>query len=274
MNRFTLNAALLVMCAVHAARADVHPNIASEFSLQVGTFFSEGDLSGSVDGNVMGENPEYDFDTQFGIAKDDNLVAAEFGWRFTPKWSAHLQYFSPDRSGTAVLEEDIEFGDVIFEQGSSVSASTGLEVLRLYFGREFSKREDMSYGIGVGLHRLEIDLSLTGNLISNGQPVINGTRSASLSAPLPNIGAWYAWSPSAKWELSARADWLSASIDEYDGSLWNGAIGANYQVFKHVGIGAKYQAFRLDLEVDKSAWNGNVELSYEGFFVYLSANWN
>ena len=93
------------------------------------------------------------------------------------------------------------------------------------------------------------------------------------TAPLPNIGAWYAWSPSPEWLLSARTDWLAASIGDYSGGLLNMAVGVDYQLSKHLGIGAKYQLIRLSLDVDKPEWTGNVELEYQGAYIYLSANW-
>ncbi len=274
MKRTVILSGVAALSGACVAQADVHPFLTDRFILQAGTFFSDSSLSGSVNGGTGGDNPEFDFQDQFGVSKSKNLGAGEFSWRFTQNWSAHLQYFNPDQTGTAVLLEDVSFGDAVFEQGSSVSASSETEVIRLFFGRDFSKREDMSYGIGAGLHRLEIGFGLTGNVIVNGQPLINETRAVGSSAPLPNIGGWYSWSPAPKWELSARVDWLEASIEEYEGGLLNAALGANYQLFKHLGIGAKYQTFRVNLDVDKPRWQGGVELEWEGAYVYLSGNWN
>jgi hypothetical protein len=45
-------------------------------------------------------------------------------------------------------------------------------------------------------------------------------------------------------------------------------------LFKHLGIGAKYQTFRVNLDVDKPRWQGGVELEWEGAYLYLSGNWN
>jgi len=58
------------------------------------------------------------------------------------------------------------------------------------------------------------------------------------SAPLPNIGGWYRYAFSPKWHLSARLDWLSASVD-----------------------------------VEKQYWRGAVDLTYQGPFISLTGNW-
>ena len=40
----------------------------------------------------------------------------------------------------------------------------------------------------------------------------------------------------------------------------------------NIGIGLKYQFFRLAVDVDDDKWHGRAELDYEGPFIYLSAN--
>jgi hypothetical protein len=274
MARFRSISAWLILLMAGSAHADVHPLLDEKVILLLGNFFSEGDFRGSLDGEVSGDHPEYDFETQFGLDSEENVPTAALLWRYTPKWSAQLQYFNPERTNTAVLQEDVEFGDVVFGQGTTISAKADVEILRIYFGREFSKRENMSYGIGAGIHWLDIDMSLTGNLIASGQQVINGTQRASASAPLPNVGAWYAWSPSPKWALFAGIDWISVSIDEYSGVLLNSVVGVNYQLSKHFGIGANYQVFRLAADIDKPSWHGDTKVSFDGAYLYLSINWN
>lgn len=266
-------ATFLLLAICNSATADTHPQLTSKFIVQGGTFLPRVDFKAGVDAGAIIENPDFDLEGQLGVSNKDTLISGNFDWRFTPKWSVHLQYFEVGRSGTAVLQEDVDFGDVIFEQGTSISAGTNSTVLRAFFGREFSKKEDRSYGIGAGLHRLSVNLSLSGDIIVNGVQEVNQTRAVGTTAPLPNIGAWYAWSPSPKWLLSARTDWLAASIGDYNGGLLNMAVGVDYQLSKHLGIGAKYQLIRLSLDVDKPEWTGNVELEYQGAYIYLSANW-
>ena len=256
------------------ANAAENPAIGDKYILFVGGFFSDVGFNGGVDGTLSGDHPEIDFNGRFGLSRSDSLASAEFGWRYTDRWSARLQYFESGRSGTAVLGEDIEFGDVVFEQGSSVSMSSGVDIFRLFFARELSTKEDRSYGVGAGLHRLGFDLTLSGDIVANGQPVIDQSRGVSATAPLPNIGGWYSWAPSQKWVVSGRVDWLAASINDYDGRLLNGSFGVDYLLSKHFGIGAKYQAVRLNLDVDRTDWQGSMELNFEGTYLYLSARWN
>jgi hypothetical protein len=39
-----------------------------------------------------------------------------------------------------------------------------------------------------------------------------------------DTGAWYMYSWSPKWMLQVRGDWLSATIGDYSGSLWDAPV--------------------------------------------------
>ena len=87
------------------------------------------------------------------------------------------------------------------------------------------------------------------------------------------MGFWYNVSPARKWLLHARIDWISASVGDYDGTLWNTAIGVNYQAFRHFGFDLSYQLFNLNVGVDRTDWQGGIDLSYRGPVLSVTASW-
>jgi hypothetical protein len=256
------------------AQSDVHPYLEDGFIVNVGAFLPRTDVDLGVDGTLTGPHPPVDFEGRIGNKREDSIFAAELIWRFGNKWSFRGQYFAGGRDAAAVLEEDIEWGDAVFEEGSFIGAGTDIEVARLFFARDFSASPQHEFGFGLGFHRLEIGGYLTGTAIINGETFMAETRSVSAVAPLPNIGGWYAYSPSEKWIFDARLDWLEAEIGDYGGGLLNAAAGVNYQAFSHFGIGLKYQIFHLNLDVNKPNWHGDFELTYQGLYLFLSANWH
>ena len=247
----------------------VHPLLNSKYAIQAGVYFPSKDFRIGVDGSVSGDDQDFDFDEVAKLRDSDEVFALEFKWRFGEKWSSSLQYFKNELDGKAVLEEDIEWGDRLILAGSSVTAGTHLELTRVFFGRSFNSRDKVDTGIGLGIHWLDIGAFVRTEV--NGVPGEKST--ADVSGPLPNIGAWYHYSPAPKWLVGGRIDWLDASYDKYDGSIINFAAGANYQLFKYVGVGVKYQLFRLNVDINNKHWHGSAKLDYDGAFVYLSAQW-
>ena len=91
--------------------------------------------------------------------------------------------------------------------------------------------------------------------------------------PIPNVGALYQYSPSRKWLISARVDWLSASVGNYSGSIWNANLSANYQMGEHVGVGLGYQFFEIDGKLTEENWKGDVRMQFSGPTFQVSGFW-
>ena len=155
-------------------------------------------------------------------------------------------------SGEQSAFADVEWRDVVFQQGSSVAIGHDFELIRVFFARRFeSKKDHHEFGVGGGLHWIGLGACIEGNAIIAGGGNAFRTESVSVTAPLPNIGAWYTYSISPDWALKARLDWLRFNIGEYDGGLINASFGINYRVFKYAGIGLSYNIFDLDVGINK-----------------------
>ena len=172
-----------------------------------------------------------------------------------------------------MLGEDVNWEDVTFKAGSNVGVGVDLSVARLFFGRTFSSGPRHEFGLGAGLHWLEIGAFLEGEVFINDESRGFDRRSVSADFPLPNLGGWYDYAFSPKWMATARIDGLYVDIGDYKGGLWNSSLGVQYQAFRHVGFLLAYQVIRLDVDVDKSGWRGAVELTYKGPFLAVTANW-
>ena len=249
-----------------------HPHIDGKYSVDVGVYFPEREFKVAVNGQVPDVDREIDFEQNLGISSSDETMAINFGWRFRDNWLLSTQYFSSDNTSTAILSEDVEWADDVFIQGSSVLAGQEFSIIRAFVAYEFRNDGNQVFGIGGGLHRLEIGASIAGDIITPTGNV-TGVRAVDADGILPNIGAWYIYSLTERLALSARLDWIGASIDEYDGRLVNASVGANYQFFEHFGVGLSYNHLELDFGITKSDWRGTATTTYEGAFIHLSAYW-
>ena len=190
-------------------------------------------------------------------------------WRFGKKWSLRMQNFQEDRRHRFVVEEDIEWGDEVIQAGSNAFIGSDFKITRVFFARAFDTDPQVEYGIGLGIHWLETGAFIGVEVVD----VATEFSAVDASGPLPNIGAWYYYSPSEKWYLGTRLDWLQVSLGDYAGRLINFSAGTNYQLSRHFGIGLNYQVFSLAVDVKKSDWRGQVETSYSGLYFSLSGNW-
>jgi hypothetical protein len=114
---------------------------------------------------------------------------------------------------------------------------------------------------------------IEGDVILGGGGTAFRKETVGESGPLPNLGVWYRYSPSPRWALRSRLDWLEASVGNYDGTIINASFGLNYQASDHFGIGLDYSRVELDVDVSKSAWQGGTKITYRGLYASVSFYW-
>ncbi len=253
--------------------SNVHPYLTNKYAVDMGVFWSDRSLKISVNGTVSGANMDIDFENRLRFKRNDETFALYLGWRFGEKWSLFTQYFESSISSGAVLMEDVEWKDIVFAAGTSVVGGQDFSLFRVFFGRSFDTSDRHDFGVGAGIHWLEIDAFIEGNAILGGGGVSFRREAVSASGPLPNIGVWYQYSLSPRWALRSRLDWLEASVGDYEGKIINASFGLNYQTSDHFGIGLDYSLVELDVDVTKSDWQGRAIITYDGPYAYLSFYW-
>lgn len=269
MKLFPIAALLLALPLAVVAQDDVHPELGAKYSLDLGLFFPERDIV--LEAGATGLRG-VDFTSQLGLEKHDQMFAVDFWWRFGEKWSLSAQYFDASAAATVFLDESIEWNGLVFDDGTNVDASSDFTLYRLFFGRSFAKTDRVDFGIGAGIHWLDMSALIEGSVLVNNTVTFRRERVAA-SAPLPNIGAWYDYSLAPRWAIKARADWFQASIDEYDGRLVNFQAGINYAWFRHSGIGIAYNYFELDAGVNNPVWTGSAEIQFKGPYAFVNFYW-
>ena len=250
---------------------EYHPFLSDTFHIGTGIFYPTKTLTLRVDGSTPED--EIELDEALKLDESEATGNLNFRWRFGEKWSFWGQYWKVQSDGGAVLEEDIEWGNVVFQEGTFANGGMDISVARLFFGRTFYTRPGHEFGLGGGLHWMEMGAYLEGQILTSIGDTEFYRGNVSADFPLPNIGGWYHFSWHPKWMFQARIDWLKATVGDYSGGLWNAQAGVNWQFSKRLGLGLSYQGFILDVDVDKGNWHGKAEADQHGPILALTASW-
>ncbi len=276
---FALGALILlsVPSALLAQEYEFHPMISDNFTASLGAMKSSNSFEFRADPIAEPQPfaPDIDFGDSLGVSSTSTFFNGQLRWKFgkSKKWSLSGQYFSNNATGNSTLEEDIEWEGIIFREGTFAEAGVKLAVTRAFIGRSFFKNKQNDFGLGVGIHNLDLSAYIEGEVIVNDETTGRQKEEVSASQILPNIGGWYNFSPARRWLLHARVDWISAKIGKYDGGLWNVSAGVNYQAWRHVGFDLSWQYFNLHVDVDKSDWYGGVNMTYSGPVLAVTFGW-
>jgi len=247
-----------------------HPILSSKFQIQAGLFVPSKSVKIGADGSSPNDN--INFSESFNLNDSQATLFFNFDWRFSKKWKLGVEYFAINNAKKAELQEDIEFENIIFKKGTNIRAGFGIDMIRIYVGRSFSRGLKHEFGAGLGVHALNTSAFVEGDVLTSEGDISFERRSVNALVPLPNLGFWYYYTPTPKLALIARIDWFGITIGDYSGLLWNIAPSVKYQLFKHIGVGVAYRSFTLRANVNQSSWKGQFRMNFNGPLFTVNAN--
>ena len=247
-----------------------HPILTDRFQLGAGIYIPAQKVKFGVDGKS--DNQAIEFDKTFDFNNNRSTPNISFDWRFANKWRLGAEYFNVSYATKAVLEDDIIAGDYTFSKGSNVGVGYKINLYRIFVGHVIWSELKHELGGGLGVHILDVNPYIEGNIIVNDGDNKFQKVAGSATAPLPNIALWYYFAPTEKWAFTAKVDWFALSVDQYSGSLWDVAPGIRYQIIKNMGVSLDYRFFDLRADVDQNRWNGSFEMSFSGPSITLFGN--
>ena len=258
------------LASADSSYTGIHPAQNSVLLLGGGAFFSNTDYSVKFD-SVGDGSTEIDLD-DLGVDTDKTVPFGFLRWRFTDRWRLEGNYFSTDNSGLNQITKDIEWGDAIYNVGASVKISTDTELARVAVGYSFLKNDRAELGAGLGLHYLDWETKLTGNATIDGNPVISHNETASVNGFAPNLAFFGNYAFNERWLLTGRFDWISAEVDNFDGSLYRFGGAIMYQPFKHVGFGAGFDYVDVDVDYEKKGKKTSISGDVYGPLLFVTLN--
>lgn len=262
--------AVALLAVTPAVLADDAPNLLTDtFQITVGTFGINSEPSVELRGETGGGG-RVDFDRQID-GGDEFRGRADLQWRFAERHKASFAAFGLTQSKDRTLDRDVEWGDEVYPVGGKVEFSSDFWVLQAVYDYSFFRRETYEIGASIGVHWTSLSTTLRLKADVDGNPVTdNRKESASVDLPLPVIGLRGEWALPYNLWVKASAQFFALSIDEYDGNLQDYRAFLTWQPSKWIGVGAGYERFTVDVDVDKNNFNGSLDWTYQGPMIFYS----
>lgn len=252
-----------------ASTAEEANLLETDFNLSLGTFVNSSELTIRLDGE-SGQGSEVNWSNTFGDA-DVTRFRADALWRFANRHYLRLLYTDYSRSRTVVFNEEIVWGDEVFPVDLAVRGKLGFEVIELAYEYAFLKRDNFELAGTFGLHYTTFEASLGARIDS---PAGGGSAEigdkASVGAPLPVVGFRGLWHIGRSFYLEGQAQFFALSIDDYDGDVTNARAALIWQPRRFLGIGAGYDYFLVNVDVEKDQFSGSMEWEYSGPQIFFN----
>jgi hypothetical protein len=246
----------------------------SKLIVDAGWFFMSTDTRVRVDGQTSDEiGTDVDYDDTFGLGDFDRF-RGEVSWRIAPRHLIRGMYFQNNRTGTRVLNQDVEFSGETYPVGATVDARSDLKIAQLSYEYAFLRRESYEIAGGIGIHYMDMGLQLDATVISQGTTVSRSlAEEATTKAPLPVLGLRGLWVLPNNFYVSAQAQYFHLNFDPYTGSLLDLKASIVWQASDHVGFGIAYNDFGFKFDIDEQGandFNGHLRWDYSGAVAFAT----
>jgi hypothetical protein len=247
---------------LHAASTDNETADSDRFNVAVGTYFvtrTNSQIRLDQDIGLVTVGTTIDWETDLGGDTTEIAPRVDGFYRFTPTQRMDYSWYRVNRSGEAVTQRDLEFGNVSFPAGSTINSKFSTNTAKLAYTYSFFRAPVIETGFSLGLHvtQLEASLAATGLGLS---------ESTTTTAPLPVFGFRLDYSPAPRWWVRGRYElFFLDKMDVYRGSLNDFSLAIEHQTFRHVGFSFGLNRNNLDLEVNKDTQRGKFNTLTSGF---------
>ena len=271
-----LTAALLALMPAAAIAADVQTDVPDKIKIAIGGMGANAYTDAGFGSTTAGIGASINFEDIFDLPEDKSVFRFELNWRLNKRQFLDIGYLELNRSGSRLLEQDVEWGDFIFRTGGYVTArfDTTFPYVAWRYAFLDVPQVRISGSAGLVYLTLEAALSATGNVTDSGGVVHNEEveEEVSASVPVPQIGLQLDWVISKRLAvlLYTRQIYIN-DIAGATGGIGETAMRFQWWYAKHAGVSFGLDKESIDLkryeDGDKQA-----KFRYEvrGFSLYFN----
>jgi len=268
--RLLAGSTLLAMFAGQASAEDTKLT-QQPFQISLGSFTNESDLTIRADGEFDETGTEFNWGDTFGDV-DGTTIRLDGYWRINDRHHIRFMYAENSNERHRTLDRVIEWQGQEYPVDAEVDTEFGFYVVEVAYEYDFSKREDRELVLSAGLHYTAFSAELSGTWATpgGGGGTTTASNEASVGAPLPVIGARGMWNLGGNWWLDAQLQFFAVTFGDVDGTITNYRAAVIWQPKKWIGLGAGYDSFGIDVDVEADHLSGSLDWTYSGPQVFFN----
>jgi hypothetical protein len=192
-----------------------------------------------------------------GMADHRNQGRVEFLFRLRERNRLRVDYLLLDRSGDQILTRTVSFRNQTFNLNDRVRSELDWYMLNFTYMYSALRTERFEIGAGLGVHLLEAK--------ARGEVLARNVREQA-----SGVGAFLTpaldatWRISTRFALTARAQHLTASVNNFKGSLSDYHGDLQYRLRRNLSLGLGYTSVRAALDVSARSFPGRFDLNVSG----------
>jgi len=228
-------------------------------------------LSASIDTKLRIDEslelPGTDIDAEDDLGLDDSDLMPQAEITLLPgeHHLLRLSGFNTRRSASHVIDEEIFFDDEVYEAGERVDSQLDLTMFGLTYGYRFiaHDRGELTATFGIQIASVDANAVVRSRVVREAESGV---------APLPMIGLEGRFDFSSRWSAEARLQYLSANIEDVDGSIMDARLALTWRANPYLVFGLGYRSFALEVDSKSEDNPGLVDLKLSGPLLFARAS--
>jgi hypothetical protein len=173
----------------------------------------------------------------------------EIMFRLRERNRLRVDYFETNRRGDHAIARQIVFGDETFAVNDRVTSSVQWRQFGLTYTYSALRTDRFELGLGLGVHFVEAE--------ARGAVEAKQLRQeVSGAGAFPTIPLDFTWRISRRFAMVARAQYLHASVNNFEGSMGEYHGDFQYRWKPNFSLGAGYTVMKSFLQVDDAHFPG------------------
>ena len=215
-----------------------------------------------VDSETLGRGTEVTLETDANLEEKITIGRVDGSFRFTDRHSAAFSYYDIERTGSGIIDKEIEWDGEIFPINTTVESHFRQRIFKLSYAYTFLLRPKGLMAASAGLHTMHFDTGLR---------ALDGTRerSNSTDAPLPVLGLQGQYRFGEKWRFVGSIEWFDVKTNGYSGTFSDALLSVEHDTWDRFGIGFGINSFGLDVRSGDGDLRGIIDLRFDSFLVYF-----
>lgn len=271
---------LLVLPGVAAAPAlaDMPGDVPDRWRLSLGGIAADAYTDAALGSTTAGVGATINFEDIFDLPENNSIWRFEANWHINKRQYIDFGYFQLNRSGSRILEQDVEWGDFVFLANGRVTAEFKSSFPYAAWRYDFLQLPEVRISGSAGINYLTLETGLTavGSAADINDPTmtpISGEvdESVSVSFPVPQVGLQLDWALTRRLAVRMYVRQIYINFADINGGIGETAAHFHWWCSKHFGISGGLDKESIDLK-EYTSGDTRARFRYEvrGFSFYLN----
>lgn len=218
-----------------------------------------------IDESLTEQGTKISAEDDLGLEDTDILVQGELTLLPGEHHLVRLSGMTTRRSAEKDIQTVIEFDDETYFIGERVSSELNLTMFGLTYGYRFlvKDRGELTGTFGIQIAEVEANAVVRNRVVRDSESGV---------APLPLLGLEGRFDFSSRWSAEARVQYLTADIEDVDGSITDARLALTWRKNPHLVFGLGYRTFAIEVDSRNEDTPGFIDMSLDGPLLFMRAS--